>query len=205
MHPSFTVHKAPALSQLFTENTDGRTDPCNEEVQCCKFKPCTDFRHYHSVYVCVGMCVGECVHTQKQSSNTGLVGNHTLLYSFLRGNEGPCVCLAECVCECDTTMSSSNPCKDANLYPCLGGHISTPGAKNYFKPPSSNTHVKLRLDTAHSFHFSFRSVVEDFETKLVGGMSQTAGKTKQQAGTCKDYTLIMWKADTATGATAASQ
>ncbi|KAI4817422.1 hypothetical protein KUCAC02_010823, partial [Chaenocephalus aceratus] len=87
----------------------------------------------------------------------------------------------------------------------VGGHISTPRANNYFKTPSSNTHVKLRLDTAHSFHFSFRSVVEDFETKLVGGMSQTAGKTKQQAGTCKDYTLIMWKADTATGATAASQ
>lgn len=37
----------------------------------------------------------------------------------------------------------------------------------------------------------------------VGGMSQTARKTKQQAGTCKDYTLIMWKLDTAAGATAA--
>lgn len=36
----------------------------------------------------------------------------------------------------------------------------------------------------------------------VGGMSQAARKTKQQAGTCKDYTLIMWKLDTATGATA---
>lgn len=29
------------------------------------------------------------------------------------------------------------------------------------------------------------------------------GKTKQQAGTCKDYALIMWKLDTATRATAA--
>ena len=72
-------------------------------TQCCKFKPCTDFRHYHSVYVCVGMCVGVCVHTQKQSSNTGLVGNHTLLYSFL------CVCVCVCVCVCMSLLPIHRP------------------------------------------------------------------------------------------------
>ncbi|KAG7501074.1 hypothetical protein JOB18_039169 [Solea senegalensis] len=38
---------------------------------------------------------------------------------------------------------------------------------------------------------------------MVGGMSQPAKKTKEQAGTCKDYTLIMWKLDTDTRASAA--
>ncbi|KAJ4927697.1 hypothetical protein JOQ06_015500 [Pogonophryne albipinna] len=65
--------------------------------------------------------------------------------------------------------------------------------------------VLLELSPTGTGLNGWRHSVEPMVEKQVGGMSQTAGKTKQQAGTCKDYTLIMWKADTATGATAASQ
>lgn len=48
-------------------------------------------------------------------------------------------------------------------------HHHSWGEKNYFKTQTSKTHVKVRLDTAHlnSFHFSFCSIGEHFETKRV--------------------------------------
>lgn len=55
--------------------------------------------------------------------------------------------------------------------PCLGAPSPLLGRKNNFRPQSSNTHVKLSLDTNRlmSFHFSFRSFGADFfETARVG-------------------------------------